>query len=265
MALSARTKTLAVSILVHLALGSLLALGGRHILAPPQREHVTEMEILVDEVVSPEPETPSVAEPEPEIPVVNRPERVPEKVVEKVTETPLPFQENAPLDEGEHDAPEDAEAIAAPTSPLVFAMTSTVGGASGLEYTSTTGGGIALPPPGPGGGAPGQSYTPGATKLKVARDWQVTRRAMPTNDSSFDPTYPPLAKRQGREARVVVELAIDKTGVVAKAKVLEGPQGHGFRESALAYSYKLRFEPAYSGDNPVASRIEWTVHFYVRN
>lgn len=265
MALTARTQTLAASILVHVALGSLLALGGRHILAPQEREYVTEMEILVDEVIQPEPERPSAIEPEPEIPVAKRPERVPEKVVEKVSEKPLPFQAEAPLDEGEHDAPENAEAIAMATSPLTFAMTSTVGGGSGLEYSSTTGGDLALPPPGPGGGAAGQGFSPGATNIKVARDWQVSRRAMPTNDRSFEPTYPPLAKRQGREALVVLELAIDTTGVVVEAVVLEGPESHGFRESALSYAYKLRFEPAYSGDSPVASRIEWTVHFYVRN
>lgn len=265
MALSARTKTFGVSLAVHLVLAALLALAGRQMLAPSEREHIVEMELLPDEIDEPEPEKPSVLEEAPEIPVIKRPERVPDDVVAKVTETPRPFQPEAVVEEGEHDAPDDAEAVAMPTSPLTFAMTETVGGGSGLDYTSTTSGGVALPPPGPGGGAPGQSYTRGATNVKVARDWQVTRRAMPTNDRSFEPAYPPLAKRQGREALVVLELEIDSTGVVMDAKVLEGPEGHGFRESALAYARKLRFEPAHAGDNPVASRIEWTVNFYVRN
>ena len=41
--------------------------------------------------------------------------------------------------------------------------------------------------------------------------------------------------------------------------------GHGFRVSALEYARKLRFRPAQSNKRKVASRIDWTVLFYVRN
>jgi protein TonB len=123
---------------------------------------------------------------------------------------------------------------------------------------------MALPPPGSGGGIAGEG-PPGSSEVKVARDWQITTLPQPLNDRSFEPRYPALAKRQGREARVIVELSIDASGAVASAKVLDGPTRHGFREAALEYVKKLRFAPARAGAHEVASRIEWTVHFYVRN
>ena len=87
----------------------------------------------------------------------------------------------------------------------------------------------------------------------------------PANDRDFEPKYPPLAKREGREAVVIVQLDIDATGAVVDAVVIDGPSRHGFRKSALAYAKKLRFKPARAGEKAVAARIDWTVHFYVRN
>jgi TonB family protein len=264
-ALSERAKDLGVSIALHAAIGAVIfAFASGRVLREAEEEEVyVDMEIMEPEL--PPIEEPTPPAPDPEIPTIKRPEVVPKAVVTKVIEKARPFQAEAENEEGERDAPEDAEAIAAPTTTLSFAMTETVGGGSGLEYSSTTGGSMALPPPGPAGGAPGLSNAPGASNVKVARDWQVTRQAQPTNDRSFEPTYPPLAKRQGREAVVVVRLDIDASGRVVKAEPIEGPERHGFREAAIAYARKLEFAPAMAGDAAVASRIEWTVHFYVRN
>jgi hypothetical protein len=52
---------------------------------------------------------------------------------------------------------------------------------------------------------------------------------------------------------------------VARAEVVSGPRGHGFRQAALDYARRLRFEPARAGTKVVAARSEWTVHVYVRN
>lgn len=262
-----RARTLGVSIGVHLLIAGLLTLVGGNIVLP-QRTVDVEFELSPE----PEPEPEPIPEPEPEpepavqpeIPTVSRPVIVPEKVKVVKATKPRPFQENA-TEEGTRDAPDDAVAVAAPTAPLTFAMTETVGGGSGLEYSSTTGGDMSLAPPGRPGGGPGAVANQGAHNVKVARDWQISREAKPLNDKSIEPEYPPLAKRQGREAVVVVRVDIDASGVVVGATAIEGPSTHGFREAAVAYTRKLRFEPAHSGDTPVASRIEWSVHFYVRN
>jgi TonB family protein len=87
----------------------------------------------------------------------------------------------------------------------------------------------------------------------------------PVNDHDFEPVYPPQARRDGREAVVVVELHIDPTGRVASAHALEAPRGWGFEKAAEDYARRLRFRPALAGRKPVASRIEWSVHFYVRH
>jgi TonB family protein len=135
---------------------------------------------------------------------------------------------------------------------------------------TTTNGTIGVGAPGSGGSGTGGGRLGGVDRagtsdVKVARDWQVTTQPEPLNDRDFEPDFPPVAKREGREAAVVVRLFIDAGGAVARAEVVSGPRGHGFRKAALAYARKLRFAPARAGENPVASRIEWTVHFYVRN
>lgn len=264
MAIRERAKDLGVSVALHAAIGAVIfVFAGREILTATVEETYVDMEII-------EPDPPKIEEPTPpvevpEIPTTKRPAVVPKETVTRVKEKARPFQPQAITEEGARDAPEDAEAVAMPTTTMTFAMTETVGGGSGLEYSSTTGGSLALPPPGPAGGAPGLSNTPGASNVKVARDWQITQQAQPTNDRNFEPDYPPLAKRQGREAVIVVQLDIDSEGRVVRAEPTEGPSGHGFREAAVAYARKLRFSPAMSGDDAVASRIEWRVHFYVRN
>ena len=105
----------------------------------------------------------------------------------------------------------------------------------------------------------------GRSDLRVAKDWQVTALPRPLNDRDFEPDYPTMAKREGREAVVLVDIDITTEGKVAHAEVTQGPTRHGFRRAAIAYVKKLRFEPARAGSRAVAARIEWTVYFYVRN
>jgi protein TonB len=101
--------------------------------------------------------------------------------------------------------------------------------------------------------------------VRVSADWEITRMPEPLNDRAFEPAYPPQARREKREAVVVLALTIDDHGKVAEVAVVDAPRGYGFERSAEAYARKLRFTPAYAGPKPVASRIEWSVHFYVRN
>lgn len=210
----------------------------------------------------PEPPEPEV-EPDPEIPTEPRPRQVPKTTRVNKVEEPKPFQPEV-ISSGDREAP-DAEAIPVPTAP-VLAMDSTVGGGAELDYVSTSEpGGPAVPAAGSGTGAAGALANQGAADVEVAADWQITTLPRPLNDRSFEPRYPSLARREGREATVVLQLYIGVDGRVSKAEVLRGPSGHGFRKSAIAYARKLRFAPAKAKDNAVAAKIEWTVYFYARN
>lgn len=280
MALSDKAKTFGISVLIHAGLGAFLLIAAPHVI-----EHVPdliELEIVaappppsaLEEAPAPVPEPP-VPEPppRPEVPTQKRPARVPEQVKMVKVEEVRPFQENAPEEEGEREAPEDAEAVPMPTVPVVD-MATTVGTGTSDFVTTTSGVGSVPVMAGPGGGrggqgvgsgAPGPLANQGAVGVKVSRDWQITAMPEALNDRDFEPAYPAVAKREGREAVVNVRLFIDASGVVRDAEVLEGPRDGGFRASAIEYVKKLRFRPARAGATPVGARIDWTVYYYVHN
>ncbi len=82
----------------------------------------------------------------------------------------------------------------------------------------------------------------------------------PTVKTFIEADYPPAARVQGLEGRVVLRLAIDDTGAVADAVVLE-PAGDGFDEAALAAARQLTFTPATTPDGPVAVQIDFAYGF----
>lgn len=223
----------------------------------------------------PEPEPPPKVEEPPPVPTAKRPERVPEETRMRKVERVRPFQPQSSPDTGTREAPEDTEAVPVPTSPMpVLDMESTVGGAGTGDYVTTSDRGGTVPVRGgpgggrgggPAGGGIGPVANQDALAVKVSPDWEITAMPEPVNDRDFEPEYPALAKREGREAVVIVSLAIDADGRVVDAQVIEGPRGHGFRASAVAYVRKLRFRPAKAGSHAVASRIDWSVYYYVRN
>ena len=280
MALSDKAKTFGISVLIHAVVGAFLLIAAPHVI-----EHVPELielEIVaappppsaLEEAPAPVPEPP-VPEPpaRPAVPTQKRPERVPEQVKMVKVEEARPFQENAPEEDGARDAPEGAEAVPTPTMPVVD-MATTVGTGTSEFVTTTSGAGSVPVMAGPGGGrggqgigsgAPGLLANQGAVGVKVSRDWQITAMPEALNDRDFEPDYPAVAKREGREAVVNVRLFIDAGGVVRHAEILEGPRDGGFRASAIAYVKKLRFRPARAGATPVGARIDWTVYFYVHN
>jgi len=77
----------------------------------------------------------------------------------------------------------------------------------------------------------------------------------PTDD------YPEAALRLGIEGLVVLVLAVDETGAIVDARVVEDP-GHGLG-AAAARSVRLhcRFEPARRGGEPVATSFRYKVRF----
>ena len=233
------------------------------------REEPIRFEIVAARPV-PAPEVSPLAAVTRPLPLVTPSETPPTRKVER----PRAFRENAePESAGEHSP--DLSAVAPLTTPLPeLSMEATVGVGSATEYTSTTSevGTLGLKRGAPGGrggsglgqGAPGALSGQDGAQLAVSRDWEVSEMPEALNARDFEPDYPALAKKERREAEVVVRLFIDDQGRVHQAIVVEAA-GHGFDECALRYVRKLRFRPARAQHRAVAARIEWTVQFRARD
>ena len=72
--------------------------------------------------------------------------------------------------------------------------------------------------------------------------------------------YPAMAKKQGIEGVVLLELCIDKTGKVRKITVLKDP-GYGFAESAVKTMTGVQCVPALINGEPCAVRFRYPVRF----
>jgi protein TonB len=123
----------------------------------------------------------------------------------------------------------------------------------GLNMAGGSGGSLAVPEGKPGAGAgvqPAGSAKPAEKALGAAKPagqdpaladeiaaWK------PKPKVRVKPVYPDEARSAEIEGTVVVEVAIDCTGKVTSAKVLQ-PLGHGLDQAALTAIQKTEFEPA---------------------
>ncbi len=78
------------------------------------------------------------------------------------------------------------------------------------------------------------------------------------------PEYPPLARKLGKQAVVVLKLYIDRWGNLKRAEVLNDP-GYGFAESALEAIKRSRFMPAVQAGVPVDSEVLLRVRFKLKD
>ncbi len=78
-----------------------------------------------------------------------------------------------------------------------------------------------------------------------------------------DPEYPFLARRLGKEGRVVLRLLIDRYGKLQDVEVIEGA-GFGFSEAAIAAVKKSTFAPAYTNGEKIAMRAILSVLFHLK-
>jgi protein TonB len=77
--------------------------------------------------------------------------------------------------------------------------------------------------------------------------------------------YPPIALRSGIEGRVILELFIDRSGLVQRITVLqENPPGRGFGEAAVRALQGRRGAPAQANGEPVSVRYRYPVRFTIR-
>jgi protein TonB len=77
--------------------------------------------------------------------------------------------------------------------------------------------------------------------------------------------YPPIALRSGVEGRVILELFVDRTGVVQRITILrEEPEGRGFGEAAVKAFTGRKGTPAYANGEAVSCRYRYPVSFRIK-
>jgi protein TonB len=74
------------------------------------------------------------------------------------------------------------------------------------------------------------------------------------------PVYPMMARRFGREGKVVLKLTIDKDGNLLNVEVIDRA-GYGFTEAAVEAVKKSTFLPAKKDGKPIASRALLPIRF----
>lgn len=78
------------------------------------------------------------------------------------------------------------------------------------------------------------------------------------------PVYPVMARRIGKEGKVVLRLTIDDKGNLSNVEVIENG-GYGFTEAAVEAARKSSFLPALKDGKPVASRAILPIRFSLRS
>jgi protein TonB len=77
--------------------------------------------------------------------------------------------------------------------------------------------------------------------------------------------YPPIAQRSGIEGRVILELFVDRNGIIQRIMILrEEPQDRGFGEAAIRAFSGKRAIPAMVNGEPASCRYRWPVSFVLK-
>ena len=77
--------------------------------------------------------------------------------------------------------------------------------------------------------------------------------------------YPPIAQRSGIEGRVILELFVDRSGLVQRIIILrEEPLDRGFGEAAIRAFTGKRGVPARANGEAVSARYRYPVSFRIR-
>lgn len=77
------------------------------------------------------------------------------------------------------------------------------------------------------------------------------------------PVYPIMAKKLGKQGRVILRLLINETGRLLSVEVVE-PAGYGFTESAVEAVKMSTFSPAYEKGVKVVSKALLTIRFVLK-
>jgi protein TonB len=80
-----------------------------------------------------------------------------------------------------------------------------------------------------------------------------------------DLVYPPIALRAGIEGRVILELFVDRSGIVQKVEILqENPADRGFGEAAVKLFMGRQGVPAIANGQAVSARYRYPVTFKIK-
>lgn len=77
------------------------------------------------------------------------------------------------------------------------------------------------------------------------------------------PVYPLIARRLGKEGRILLRLTIDEKGKLLNIEVIEGA-AYGFTEAAIEAVKKSTFKPAMQDGKPVMSKALLPIRFSLR-
>jgi protein TonB len=118
--------------------------------------------------------------------------------------------------------------------------------------------------------APGSLITPGTYNVQSWDDYLPIHRV--SEPPKFDEreiasalVYPPIAQRSGIEGRVILELFVDRNGMVQQVRILqENPPDRGFGEAAVRAFTGKRAAPALANGEPVSARYRYPVSFRIR-
>jgi protein TonB len=88
---------------------------------------------------------------------------------------------------------------------------------------------------------------------------------LPEDQIVRNTVYPPIAQRSGIEGRVILELYIDRYGVIRDIRILqEDPLNRGFGEAAVNAFRGISGKPAEANGVPVAVRVRYPFRFTLR-
>jgi protein TonB len=102
---------------------------------------------------------------------------------------------------------------------------------------------------------------PGETRLTGRID---VRQEDPVVLRAVEPSYPKLAKEAGAEGAVWVEVLVDRTGRVARARIVRSEAGRILEEAALAAARDYLFRPALQQGHPVPAMVVIPFRFTLR-
>ena len=91
---------------------------------------------------------------------------------------------------------------------------------------------------------------------------QFGRSGAPTFIHQVRPVYPLLARRFGKEGRVVLKLLIDQYGQLQNVEVIEGA-GFGLLEAAITAVKKSTYAPAHRNGERVATKAILPIRFHL--
>jgi len=118
--------------------------------------------------------------------------------------------------------------------------------------------------------APGTVTTPALVVVNEWDDYLPMHRV--SDPPKFDErqimadlVYPPIAQRSGIEGRVILELFVDRNGMIQQIRILqENPKDRGFGEAAIKAFTGKRGTPAYADGEAVSTRYRYPVSFRIR-